>query len=323
MFRFASWYAQLASLTHAGVPLPEAVRRAAGPPNRVREALAGRLESGEDPREIWPSCGIRLTMADSLVLAAGQLSGRFPEVCGELAERHAALGRLRARMLVGLLYPLFLIHAVLILSPFIRGVDLSGSASPTLGEILVSGAIGAACNLGGLWAVILAGWCVFSRWPGFRGRVLRVLPLCAGVVTHGALATFAGTLASLLRAGVPIARAWEFAAKASDDPRILGASAVVVRAVEDRAVPPGRVMDGLGAFPGEFVSLYVAGERAGSLEARLDELRARHVDSALNLATAASILYPMLVSVLAMALAAAKVLGFYTGYLDQIRNLAQ
>ena len=323
MLRPASWYRQLASLTRVGITIPAAVAQASGPSRRRREALAERLEMGEDPRRVWPDCGLHLDESDAVVLAAGQLSGRFPDVCDELATRHETRSRLRSRMFMSALYPILLVHIALILSPFVRTDAFTGGTSPGVDKILSDGALGAALNLATLWTLVGAGWLLFSRFPRLRTNVLRLLPLWGAAARHGSLATLAGTLASLLRAGVTIGPAWSFAGKASGDSRLIAAADSVARAVEERRMPPWQVLPEIDAIPGDFRALYTAGERSGSLEARLDEIRARHEETAVLRATAASILYPVIFGVLVMLLFAAKILSFYSGYFSNLGNLPQ
>ncbi len=322
MFRLAPWYRQLASLTRAGITIPSAVSQAYGPSRRAREALAEALELGGDPREVWPDSGLRLAEADSLLLAAGQLSGRFPDVCDDLAERHETAARLRSRMFTAVLYPLFLIHAALALGPFMGGASGGENGNPPgLGEILTGGALGAVFNIAVLWLVLGGAVFLLRRFPDARAKLVRLLPIWSGAARNASLATFAGTLASLLRAGVGIGQAWHFAGRVSGDPRIAGASAKVARAVEDFGTPPRDTLRTLDDFPGEFVALYTAGEMSGSLEARLDDLRRRHEDSATLRATSAAILYPIVITVFIMLMIAAKILSFWSGYFNNLGNL--
>lgn len=322
--KLAVWYAQLASFTRAGVPIPTAVNDAFGPPLASRRRIAERLLAGDDPRAVWPEAGPWLDDADALVLAAGQLSGRFPESCFQLAERHKARSRLRMKLLVGALYPVFLIHFALAVAPFIHDVDFSGNApAASLAQILTAGAIGAVRNLALLWLVAGAGWFACSRSPALRVRLVRLLPLWSGAMRHTALATFAGTLASLLRAGVGIGQAWEFAGRASGDPRIAAAGAKVAALVETRSEPPGKILPELSVFPQNFTGLYLAGERSGSLEERLDELRERHEADAALRSTLAAFAYPMLLTGIVMLLVAARIVAFWAHYFDEIIKMAQ
>lgn len=321
--RSAAWYAQLASLTKAGITIPSAVLQAEGPKFATREKIAARLEAGDDPRELWPDAGRWLNSADALMLAAGQISGRFPEVCDELSRRHESRAKLRARMLMGALYPVFLLHAAAILAPFIRDVDFSGKNPATLAQILTQGAIGAVMNLAVIWGVVGAGWFLFEKFPPLRSGVLRVIPFWSGASRHASLASFAGTLASLLRAGVGIGQAWLFAGKVSSDPRLVAASEKIAAAVESHGTPPGSLLKQYRIFPDDFAGLYLAGEKSGKLEEQLDRLRTRHEEESVTRATIAAFVYPVLLTVLMMLLVGARVVSFWAKYYAEIEKLAK
>lgn len=318
----ASWYRQLGSLTRAGITIPSAVRQASGPSALSREILAARLEAGEDPRSAWAEAGPWLAESDALTLASGQLSGRFPEVCEELGLRHEARAKVRSKLVIASLYPLFLLNVAAIIAPFIHDIDLSGNA-PTLHRMLVGGAVGAAMNLLAIWGTVFAGIWILKNNPRLRAGVFRVLPFWSGAAHHGALASFAGTLASLLRAGVGIGDAWVFAGKASGDPRIADAAVRVGEHVETRSRPPGELLPELAVFPHEFRALYIAGEKSGSLEEKLDMLAREHTARSSERATLAVFLYPAGFTVLAMLVVAARIVGFWANYFKTVNDLAQ
>ncbi len=321
--RFSVWYSQLASLTRAGVTIPSAVLDSVGIPTAARKKIADRLQAGDDPREVWREAGRWLEEADALVLAAGQLSGRFPDVCEELAERHRMRARLRAKLFLGALYPVFLIHAVAVLAPFIGNVDFSGKESRALSGVLLSGALGACLNLALLWTLAGLVWFAGARFTRARASVLRVIPLWAGASRHAALATFAGTLASLLRAGVGIGQAWAFAGKVSADPRLVAASEKIARSVDQNSEPPGNLLREMTAFPEDFRALYITGERTGKLEERLDELCRRHEAVSVTRATTAAFVYPIALTVLVMLFVAAGIVSFWAHYFDEVMKMAQ
>ena len=156
-----------------------------------------------------------------------------------------------------------------------------------------------------------------------RRRVAPVAGLVRHVAARRALATFAGTLASLLRAGVGIAQAWEFAGKVSGDPRLAAAAAGIARGVEATNEPPGKLMGANAVFPEDFRGLYLAGERSGKLEEHLDRLRERHEADATTRATFATFAYPMALTVLAMLLISARIISFAQSYFGGIEKMAQ
>lgn len=320
--RAATWFRQLSSLTRAGITLPASVREATGPSAEAREALAIRLEAGTPPREAWLATPF-LAKADALVLAAGQLSGRFPDVCDELFLRHEASATLRAKMLTASLYPLFLLNGAIFLFPFIAAPDFSGRTQRDFSQTLSHGFVSGVLGLIVFWGVVLGIRAVALKQPDLKAAALRFLPGWGGVAKQAAYAVFAGTLASLLRAGIGIGEAWKLAGDASGDPAIARLSGTVAARVENDRSPPGTVLATTSVFPESFRSLYRAGEVSGSLEARLDELRARHADEAGTRATIVAFAYTKALLVLAMLLIAVRVLSFWSGYFQGLRDIVK
>lgn len=311
----ANWYSRLASLTRAGITIPEALRMPGGPGKAFGRNLADRMENGEDTRDVWAGARARLGRSDAILLAAGQLSGRFPDVCAELAERHATRDRIIRKMISAAAYPLLMMHVIAVMSPFAgaftSGCDVAAQA--------VSAGWQSVINLVVIWAVIIGAFLLANKRPSIFAALVRPLPLWGSCIRNAALANFAGTLVSLLRAGVHIGEAWKFAGEASGDTRIEAASLKIVAVVESRR-PPGPELASLGVFPDEFCVLYHTGERTGQLEQHLDKLRVLHDDVSLARATTASTLYPIFLYGVIVAIAVGRVLGFWSGYANRLND---
>lgn len=309
----SAWYSQLGVLTRAGIPIPNAIRSGRGPDRRFSTTLADRLDAGEDPRDVWSDARAELGPADAVMLAAGQLSGRFPETCDALAARHAERARTLGRLAAGLAYPLLLLHAVAALSPLMAMVAEGACA-------LVPALFIAARNLAAIWGVIGVGLWLALRRPAWFASLVRPLPLWGGAMRHAALAGFAGTLSALLKSGVVIGEAWRFAGAASGDPRIRAASIRVVAIVEANCAP-GPELPAMRAFPEDFCALYAAGERTGTLEQRLDKLRDDHAEASAARAATAAAVYPVFIYLIVAGVAAVAIVSAWAGHFQSMANL--
>lgn len=319
--QLSRWYSQLSTLTRSGIPIPEALRDSVGPAEARREQVAARLLAGDDPREVWFELADIVGKSDALILAAGQLSGRFPEMCDELVREREERGKLRSKLLLGAVYPLILINVVLILSPFIGKVDFSGKNSAgSIGEFFTHALLHSGLNLAVFWLVVGGVVLVAKKRPGFFDPVLRVLPVWGGIMRHTALARLAGTLASLLRAGVGVGDAWELAGDASGDRRLGDAGATIARGVETEREAPGKFLRGMTYFPEDFRSRYIAGEKSGRLEEMLDRIRIDNTASVTARSGVAAVVYPTGFLIVVIGLAAIKVLSFFVGYYEAIIN---
>lgn len=319
--QLSRWYSQLSALTRSGIPIPEAVREAGGLNPARREDIASRLLAGEDPRDVWLSLTDLVGKSDALVLAAGQMSGRFPELCNELSRERDERARLRTKLLMGAGYPLLLLNFALFVSPFVGKVDFSGKNSPdSIGALLAGGVARGFLNLAVFWAVIGILILIAKKRPGCFDPVLRCLPIWRGILRHAALARLAGTLASLLRAGVGIGEAWALAADASGDRRLAEIGARIERGVEEERVPPGKFLGGLAVFPDDFRTRYLTGEKSGRLEEMLDRIREEHTQKVASLSGIAGAVYPTALLILVMFGVAVKIIGFFADYYDQLLN---
>jgi type II secretory pathway component PulF len=106
--------ARVAELTKAGLPLGEGLRALAAelPGQRLPhllDALANRLDAGEDLAAAVDSIGSHLPPHLRGLILAGLRSGRLAEALEEYVDLERSRSDLRRRLLSSLLYPLFLL----------------------------------------------------------------------------------------------------------------------------------------------------------------------------------------------------------------------
>src|SRR5437016_304455 len=104
--RRAGVYRQLTALETAGIPLGTAVHKILDP----AMAPVGRaLDGGEDPGTAWARAGAFAPIEVALV-RAGAKAGQLAESFQELEKIFEARAAARRKLLVGLAYPVFLMH---------------------------------------------------------------------------------------------------------------------------------------------------------------------------------------------------------------------
>lgn len=111
----ATFYAQLGSVVRAGLPLREAVRlagEAAGGPWRAQAATWSAACAGGQPLAAQLEAAGVERLASALV-RAGEVSGRLPELCAELAAYYEHRRALRNLIIARLVYPTLLLHVAL------------------------------------------------------------------------------------------------------------------------------------------------------------------------------------------------------------------
>ena len=123
--KLAVWYQQLARQLEAGLRFSDALRSSQGTglPAAGLEAMAQRVDAGGSVEAAFEAAKRWLPLADRLVLSAAAEAGRMPSTLKNLAARHAQLGATKLRLALACLYPLAMLHAILLLVPVMRMID--------------------------------------------------------------------------------------------------------------------------------------------------------------------------------------------------------
>ena len=309
------WTRQLAGLVSAGMPLERALTALADEAeNEKLRNLVATLRSevnagssfaralGQFPREFSPSF--------TAVIAAGEQSGQLGTVLDRLADDLESREALRNKLLAAALYPaivtlvaiVIVVFLVSYVVPQVAGVfEGSKRALPTLTVVML--AISAFVRQWG-WLVLVVlvlafiGLVLARRSESVRlsmdSAMLR-LPVL-GRLSRGFNATrFAGTLAMLAGAGVPILRALQTAAETLNN-RALREDALDALVSVREGAPLASALASKKRFPPLLSMFARLGEQTGQLPQMLqraaDQLGAEVQRRAMSLAT---VLEPLLI----------------------------
>ena len=314
----AVWTRQLAGLVSAGLPLERALTSLAdeadAPAQRDLVAhLRAEVNAGSPFARALASAPREFDDVYRAVVAAGEQSGALGAVLERLADDLEERQALRSKLLAAALYPaivsliafVIVIFLVTYVVPQVAGVFISNKrALPWLTTAMLG--LSAFVRQWG-WAVALAAvaggaallWAL--RGEAFRQRfdaaVLR-LPLIGRVARGYNAARFAGTLAMLANAGVPILKALQAAAETLAN-RALRADALAALVQVREGAPLASALAAKKRFPGLLAMFARLGEQTGQLPQMLDraarQLNGEVQRRALALAT---ILEPLLIVVM-------------------------
>jgi len=312
------WTRQLAGLVGAGLPLERALTSLAdeadAPAQRDLVAhLRAEVNAGSPFARALASAPREFDEVYRAVVAAGEQSGALGAVLERLADDLEERQALRSKLLAAALYPaivsliafVIVIFLVTYVVPQVAGVFTSNKrALPWLTTAMLG--LSAFVRQWG-WAVALAAaasgaallWAL--RGEAFRQRfdaaVLR-LPLIGRVARGYNAARFAGTLAMLANAGVPILKALQAAAETLAN-RALRADALAALVQVREGAPLASALAAKKRFPGLLAMFARLGEQTGQLPQMLDraarQLNGEVQRRALALAT---ILEPLLIVVM-------------------------
>ena len=311
----AVWTRQLAGLVGAGLPLERALTALADEADDERQrhlvaALRAEVNAGSTFARALAQHPREFSDIYCAVIGAGESSGGLAQVLDSLADDLEARQQLRAKLIGAALYP-----AIVTLVAIVIVLFLVGYVVPQVASVFA----GSKRALPFLTVVMLAlsdlvrsyGWALFGAMiliatgarvalarPRFREKFdaawLR-LPLVGRLARGYNAARFAGTLAMLAGAGVPILRALQAAAETLNN-RALRADALEALVLVREGAPLASALAQKKRFPG-LVSMFARlGEQTGQLPTMLaraaTQLGTEVQRRALQLAT---ILEPLLI----------------------------
>ena len=285
----AVWTRQLAGLVGAGLPLERALTALADEAEEQRQRdliahLRSEVNGGAPFARALASVPREFDEVYRAVVAAGEQSGALGRVLERLADDLEERQALKGKLIGAALYPAIVsVIAVFIVGflvtyvvPQVASVFASGKhALPFLTEMML--AISAFVRQWGLLmiVVLVAGAFMFSaalRQPAFRLRfdsaVLNA-PLAGRLMRGYNAARFAGTLAMLAGAGVPILKALQAAAETLSN-HAMRADAMEALVQVREGAPLASALAAHKRFPGLLAMFARLGEQTGQLPLMLD-----------------------------------------------------
>jgi len=311
----AIWTRQLAGLVAAGLPLERALTALADEAEdpRQRELLAqlrAEVNAGSPFARAMAQAPREFDDVYRAVVAAGEQSGQLGTVLERLADDLEERQALRAKLIGAALYPaivslvavVIVIFLVTYVVPQVASVFAGGKrALPFLTSAMLAissfvrswGWLVAIGIAGGVGALLFA-----RRNEGFRERFdafWLTLPLIGRLARGYNAARFAGTLAMLANAGVPILKALQAAAETLNN-RAMRADAMAALVQVREGAPLASAMASKKRFPGLLAMFARLGEQTGQLPVMLqraaNQLGAEVQRRAMALAT---LLEPLLI----------------------------
>lgn len=310
---------ELATVLKAGLPVVQALDITAESQHLARmqellEALSGDVAAGAALSEAMKRHGRHFGSLHVSLVAAGEGSGRLPELLANLATWLERSERIRRKMSSALSYPLAVLGIavvvvglmlIYVVPEFERMFAGYGAELPPLTQAVVGLSDGLRENGAGWAAAAFAGTGALAwarrRMPAagdLEDRLKLRLPFIGGLFAHAALARFMRTLATLLEAGLPAIEALDAAAGACGN-RVY--EAVIRRAREEVAAGQslGRAMTYLTVLPPALTRMMGVGEETGRLGEMCAHLAERYDE---ELQTAAdrmgALLEPLLMTIL-------------------------
>lgn len=316
----AEFYHQLKQLTAAGLGLiPTLQQLQRNPPSHAyREPIGralGQLARGNTFTESLLSAGRWLPTLDVTLIEAGEKSGRLDQAFGLLSGYYADRARMAKRMIADLAYPVFLLHFAVFILPF-PDFFSTGDWVRYLGQILMV--------LLPIYAVVaLVIYAMQSKhgekWRTLMENLLEPVPVLGTGRRYLALSRLAAALEGLMSAGVGIVEAWEMAAAASGSPA-LHRTVRAWKPLLNAGKTPAELVNSSPCFPHLFATQYATGEISGTLDQGLSRLQDYYQEEGTRKLHVVAKWVPMAIYLMIMGFIAYKVVHFYLGYFQQVRD---
>ena len=316
----AVWTRQLAGLVGAGLPLERALTSLSDEADDPRQRdlvahLRAEVNAGAPFAQALSTTPREFDDVYRAVVAAGEQSGALGAVLERLADDLEERQALRAKLLGAALYPaivslialVIVIFLVTYVVPQVAGVFISNQRALPWLTVAMLALSAFVRQWGWLVALALAGGGVMLglalRQEAFRQRFdagLLGVPLIGRVARGYNASRFAGTLAMLANAGVPILKALQAAAETLGN-RALRADALEALVQVREGAPLAAALAAKKRFPGLLAMFARLGEQTGQLPQMLDraakQLSGEVQRRAITLAT---LLEPILIVVMGM-----------------------
>jgi len=311
----AVWTRQLAGLVSSGLPLERALSVLAEEAESPRQheliaQLKAEVNAGSPFARALAQAPREFDNVYCAVVAAGEQSGALGPVLDRLADDLEERQELRGKLIGAMAYPIIValisMGIVLFLTsyvvPQVAQVFTKSKQTLPLLTVFMLGVSSFVRNWGWLAAIVLAaGFALFRM--ALRGEAFRQsfdaawlrLPLIGRLARGYNAARFAGTLAMLAGAGVPILKALQAAAETLSNAAMRQDALDTVVLVREGA-PLGSALSDKKRYPGLLAMFARLGEQTGQLPQMLDRA-ARQLSSEVQrrAMTLATLLEPLLI----------------------------
>ena len=278
------WTRQLAGLVGSGLPLERALTALADEADEERQrhlvaALRAEVNAGSTFARALAQHPREFSDIYCAVIGAGESSGGLSQVLDSLADDLEARQQLRAKLIGAALYPAIVTLVAIVIVLFLVGYVVPQVASVFAGTkralpfltVVMLGISSFVRSYGWFMLAVLllaaAGFRLALKNEAFRERFdaqwLR-LPLIGRLSRSYNAARFAGTLAMLAGAGVPILKALQAAAETLNN-RALRADAMDALVLVREGAPLASAIAQKKRFPGLVAMFARLGEQTGQL----------------------------------------------------------
>jgi type IV pilus assembly protein PilC len=315
------FYRELAQLISSGVTIIEAMDILSNQGgrtgfNKVLEGIKQDLSAGSSLGEAFSHYPEMFPLLHINMIRYSETSGRLSSGIESLANYLEKEYAMQQSLMVGLAYPVLLLHAAMFLLPIVNGVSC-----------------GAGGYLGGFLSIFIPvyglGFVVYlalrmRKNEGFKtgldGFILG-MPVIGNIARQFALARFVRALQVLSASGVGIVNGWDMASQSCGN-NLIRDSLLTGLPLLQEGQGISKAFIRAGVFPASMIGLIVSAEKSGSIVQTLNTIAGyseKENDTAMAVLTR---VIPVLVYLLIAGFIGFRVISFYLGYFNRIFTVA-
>ena len=269
----ATFYYQLGTLVKAGLPIQSALATTQNTaPRRMRpavRALSASVNEGRPLHEAMESWPKRFSSLDRYAIAMSEPSGALDAGLLSLSKYYEDRAAARSKLIAGSIYPMVLLTGGVFIPPLL---------ALFLGKLTVLGYLWQSAGLLARLAVV--GWLIAVlvrrslEVPGLNvtvDRILRAVPVFGRLRFDYALSQWVSAIQLMLRAGIGIVPALEYASRMAHSPLIAAAYRKASPSIGGE-LEVSQALASTGVFPDELIQFWATGEKSGHMDEMLERL---------------------------------------------------
>ncbi len=323
----AAFYYQLGTLVQAGVPIRSALQSSRKTAPRAMRTAVGVLSDcvneGVPVHEAMERCGQRFAPLDKHTLDMSGRSGALDVGLLSLSKYYESRAAARNKLIAGSIYPALLLIVAVFGSHFPAFfLGAAGGKPYTMANYLRD-------TVGVLGLVVLAGLILMwlLRWslrtPGLNvtvDRLLRTVPVLGRLRFDYALIRWVSSIRLMLRAGIGVVPALEYASRTAECPLIAYAYKKAAPLIGSE-LQVSQALALTDVFPEYLIQFWATGEQSGRMDEMLERLEAYYEDRWRRSLDQTATWLPRIAYLFVVLYVAYTILGMYNSYFSQYDEL--
>lgn len=319
--RLANFYHQFGTLINSGVDITQALRSLGDSTSHLQfkgiiRRVRAEIQEGRTLAEAMSFYPDIFSTLQIRIVEIGEKTGKLGESLSRIGENLDRNCKNQSKLMTGLLYPAFLLHAAIFI-PAITTWFLSG-----LGAFLRTVLPALAVFYGVLFCIFIIVKISNRNYAlkSFSQYFLSFIPVFGPLIKKLAIARFMWNLSTLYNAGENVTNSVKLAADGCSNVPLKDSIFKILPDIE-QGKNLTEVFRKTRFFPSMVIEMLHAGEESGKIGSMLDKVAEYYEEESETTIKRIIIILPVIVYLAVALYIASIIIRFYTGYFNQINSL--